>query len=132
MIEIGRMRFLSLLVLSAVLFGCQTTPYRSFPTSGASLKRIMEKRFPPGTPGAEVRSALEKEKYSCRPIVNGDLLIESDDFSRAEGMMCMKFIRVPAGERIMKVRFQLEDDRVGEITAEVERFRPESKTFQYR
>ena len=116
--------------------GCQTTPSQEQPYSTRSLERRLSKRFDLGMPAAEVVEALQSEGWTCRPVIDGEIVMDDlgpgYDYGRAEALMCQRIRRVIGAKRVYQVRIGLSDGLVSSGAAVVERFRPPSPTWGYR
>lgn len=122
------------LVIATV--GCQSTPYKEQSYSTRTLERNLSKRFDIGMPASEVVGALQGEGWSCRPVVNGEIVMDDFapdyDYSGAEALMCQRVRKVIGAERVYQVRIGLRDGLVSSGAAVVGRYKPPSPTWGYR
>jgi hypothetical protein len=134
--RIGRVSLIACAGIAAALVGCQTSPSEEQPYSTRGLERKLTKRFDLGMPAGEVVAALQKEGWTCRPVVNGQILMEDltadSDYTQAEALMCQRVRNVIGAERVYQVRIGLTDGLVSSGAAVVERFKPASPTWGYR
>lgn len=116
--------------------GCRTTPVLEQPSGTRGLEREMSERFDLGMPAADVVEVLQSEGWSCRPVIDGEIVMDDPgpdcDYSRAQSLMCQRVRRVIGAERVYQVRIGLRDGLVSSVSAGVERFKPPNPTWGYR